>query len=224
MLFFFACSSIDDVQLSQDYERALLQIGTQSEQSDTKTSIEICNQIKNNFYRVDCLYFAVEHFAKEGLFEKSRTICAVVKNSKQNSECLFRLAEYSMDSKDCQHLYQSDCQIHIFSKKIFTDQSLSKDDILSLIPRNTDLNHYWTAAYRRILQLEPQTNCAEEEEKKYCMNAAEGLYLDNWRQDKEICYKLQRNKLPPSPQLTSTHRNEMISKFRTEVENLGRCR
>ena len=223
MLFFFACSTIDDVQLSQDYERALLQIGAQHRQSNTKNSIEICNQIKNNFYRMDCLYFAVEHFAKQGLFEQARAICAVVKNSKQKSECLFRLAEYSMDPKDCQHLYQNDCQIHIFSKKIFVDQSLTKDDILSLIPKESDLTPYWTAAYRRILQIEPQTKCAEEKENNHCMKAAEGLYLDNWRRDKEICYKMQRNELPPSPQLTTKHRNEMIDKFTTEIENMGRC-
>lgn len=223
MLFFFACSPIDDVQLSQDYERALDQIKRQSRQTDTRISIEICNQIQNDFYRMDCLYFAVEQFAKEGLFEQSRIICGIVKNTKQHSECLFRLAEYSMDEKDCQHLYKDDCQIHIFSKKIFEDDNLTKDDILSLIPKDTDLVHYWTAAYRRILQIDPQTNCTEEKEKNYCVMAAEGLYLDNWRRDKEICYKMQRNELPPSPQLTFTQRNDMIAKLTAEIETLGKC-
>ena len=223
MLLFFACSTIDGVQLSQDYERALMEINKQPEEADTNLSIEICKKIKNDFYRMDCLYFAVEHYAKKEMFEQSRTICSTISKNKQKSECLFRLAEYSLDTKDCQHLYQSDCEIHIFSKIIFTDQSLSKDDILSRIPKDTDLIHYWTAAYRRILQIDPQTKCSEEKEKKHCMKAAEGLYLDKWRRDKEICYKMQRNELPPSPQLTNKHRNEMIANFTAELENLGRC-
>ena len=41
-----------------------------------------------------------------------------------------------------------------------------------------DLIHYWTAAYRRILQIAPTDKMFRGKEKKHCMRAAEGLYLD----------------------------------------------
>ena len=73
-------------------------------------------------------------------------------------------SEYSLDIKDCRISIKAIVR-SIFSQKV-TEWGLTKDDILSE-SNDTDLIHYWTAAYRRILQIDPQTKCSEEREEHY---------------------------------------------------------
>ena len=224
-LLLFSCltSSLEPIKT---YEFALQQLLMEVNEEH----VQYCATIKDDFYQKDCLYFAAEQYAKQEKREMSEKTCEIFNNKQHRSECLFRIAEILLDTKYCEHQYQLDCQLHVFSKQLMMKEP-KEDDIISYIPKDLDQKQFWISAYRYLLPKDLQFDCADTKQETYCIIALQGIYIDQWRRNIPLCKKIlqhhipdtQNNLFPPTPNLSQEQRKSVQQEYIKEIQFIGRC-
>ena len=210
----------------ETYEFALKQLGEEVNEENVK----YCATIKDDFYQKDCVYFAAEQYAKQENRQMSEKTCEIFHHKQHRSECLFRIAEILLDTTYCEHQYQLDCQLHIFSKQLMIKEP-KEEEITTYIPPNTDISKFWISAYRYLLPKYLQLDCKNTKYTTYCISALQGIYIDQWRRNIPLCKKILQHHIPesqdhifpPTPNLSQEQRESVQREYIKEIQFIGRC-
>ena len=207
ILFFISCS------FQQGERQSIGEIVSVMEnaQKNQAKGILLCQQIQDIGKKDECLLLILETTVRKNIIE-SEKICNALSSLSNQSECYFRLAEYSQKKEFClkSTKFMKDCQLHLFSRALFRNKPTEYYAIASLALEfdiSPESIEGQTVIYRHILSLKkpiPITECQNLPNPKACQKAAQGLYLDRLR------FARSKNQFPCDTLGEFEHSNEPI--------------